>query len=309
MRFGIHLPLIGFEPDSFKLTRLLEVVRVARRAGFTAVSANDHLVFSRPWLDGLTALAAVLPESGNLTLATTVSVPAIRGPVPLAKALAALDVLSGGRVVACIGPGSSSRDYAAVGLDFAERWKRLEECASVMRRLWSDEHVQFSGTYYYLQDLTLEPRPVQSGGPPLWIGSWGSEGGLRRVARLADGWLASAYNTTPSEYARAWTLLSTILEARQKEPAQFPNALATMFLYLTSQRGAAERLLAEMVAPTLNRTPDQLRERLLICSVAEAVDKLNRYREAGLQMVYLWPIADEPEQVELFAHDVIPFVK
>jgi alkanesulfonate monooxygenase SsuD/methylene tetrahydromethanopterin reductase-like flavin-dependent oxidoreductase (luciferase family) len=94
--------------------------------GFVAVSANDHFVFSTPWLDGPTALAAVVDRSGEMTLATTISLAALHGPVPLAKALAALDVLSGGRLIAGVGPGSSRRDYEAVGIPLEDRWKSLK---------------------------------------------------------------------------------------------------------------------------------------------------------------------------------------
>ena len=116
-------------------------------------------------------------------------------PAATAKALAAIDVLSEGRLVAGVGPGSSSRDYQLVGLDFEERWKRLDETVHVLRGYWSGE--VFEGQYYSTAGFALEPRPVQQPSPPIWIGSWGSAAGLRRVARLADGWLASGYNTTP----------------------------------------------------------------------------------------------------------------
>ena len=116
MELGVHLPLMEFGDEGQSLGRLQATVDAAGRSGFVAVSANDHFVFSTPWLDGPTALAAVIDRSGEMTLATTISLAALRGPVPLAKALAALDVLSGGRLVAGVGPGSSERDYDAVGI-------------------------------------------------------------------------------------------------------------------------------------------------------------------------------------------------
>src|SRR3954466_10533804 len=91
--------------------RLTSAVDGARDCGFAAVSANDHFVFQTPWLDGLTALAGVIERPRAKTPAGTVSLPVLRGPVALAKALAAIDVLSEGRVLAALGPGSSARDY------------------------------------------------------------------------------------------------------------------------------------------------------------------------------------------------------
>jgi alkanesulfonate monooxygenase SsuD/methylene tetrahydromethanopterin reductase-like flavin-dependent oxidoreductase (luciferase family) len=107
---GVHLPLIQFEDEPPSYERLRTVVDTARECGFAAISANDHFDFARPWLDGPTALASVIDRSGGLTLATTVALSALRGPVALAKALAAIDILSGGRLVAALGPGSSRRD-------------------------------------------------------------------------------------------------------------------------------------------------------------------------------------------------------
>src|SRR6266540_5650908 len=187
MEFGVHLPLISIAGEQRSLGDLLAFTEAARDLGYTHLCANDHLVFSRPWLDGPTALAAVLAHSGQMTLATTVAVPTVRGPAPLAKTLAAIDLLSGGRLVVGVGPGSSSRDYAAVGVPFEERWKRLDEAVTALRALWHG--TPFTGQFYATEGQALEPRPAQHPGPPIWIGSWGSEAGLRRAAHLGDGWL------------------------------------------------------------------------------------------------------------------------
>jgi alkanesulfonate monooxygenase SsuD/methylene tetrahydromethanopterin reductase-like flavin-dependent oxidoreductase (luciferase family) len=143
------------------------------------------MVYSRPHLDALTALTVAMESSGQMKLMTSIALLVIRGAAPLAKALAAIDLLSGGRVIVGAGPGSSPKDYETVGVPFEERWKRFDELVPKLRGFWKD----------------LEPRPVQD--PiPIWIGSWGSEAGLRRTARLGDGWLASAYNKTPPSSAR-----------------------------------------------------------------------------------------------------------
>jgi alkanesulfonate monooxygenase SsuD/methylene tetrahydromethanopterin reductase-like flavin-dependent oxidoreductase (luciferase family) len=89
-------------------------------------------------------------------------------------------------------------DYDAIGIPFEDRWKRFEEAVAILRALLGRAPAPEPARYYSLPDAELLPSPVRGGGIPLWIGSWGSATGLRRVARLADGWLASAYNTTPS---------------------------------------------------------------------------------------------------------------
>jgi alkanesulfonate monooxygenase SsuD/methylene tetrahydromethanopterin reductase-like flavin-dependent oxidoreductase (luciferase family) len=306
MDFGAHLPLMDFGGHPYTLEHLTGYAERARRLGFSALSTNDHMVFAVPWLDGLTALATVIACSGDMTLATTITLPVVRGPVPLAKATAAIDRLSGGRLVIAAGPGSSPLDYDALGIDFAERWPRFDESIGALRSLLRAGAEPFTGRFYSTAGITLDPHPVQPGGPPIWIGSWGSGAGLRRTARLADGWLASAYNTTPELFGEAWAALQGLLPAEGKDPATFPNALATMWFYVTEDAGEAERVMRERVAPTIHRPEEVLRDRLPIGSAERFAEKLIAFAQAGVQRVYLWPVADEARQIELFWEKVRP---
>jgi alkanesulfonate monooxygenase SsuD/methylene tetrahydromethanopterin reductase-like flavin-dependent oxidoreductase (luciferase family) len=287
---------------------LIAYAETAQLLGFSALAANDHLVYSKPWLDGPTALAAVLSHSGRMELATTVSLPIVRGPVALAKSLGAIDCLSGGRLIACVGPGSSARDYAAVGIPFEERWKRLDEAIQTLRALWKQEGTAFKGSFYNTEGITLEPFPVQKSGPPIWVGSWGSEVGLRRVARLADGWLASGYNTTPELFAQARGQLQDFLTIMGKDVPSFPNAIATMWMYITEEEKESERILHQVLAPALNRPVTELRERLPIGSALRCAEKLAAYQKVGVQRVYLWPLADELKQIQIFMEQVVPLI-
>ena len=308
MDFALHLPIMDFGDNPFTLDHLISYAETGQQLGFSALAANDHLVFSRPWLDGPTALASVLTHSGSMDLATTVSLPIVRGPVQLAKTLGAIDRLSGGRLIACVGPGSSARDYAVAGIPFDERWKRLDEAIQTLRALWNREGIVFRGSFYDTEGITLEPFPAQESGPPIWVGSWGSKAGLRRVARLADGWLASAYNTTPELFAQGWQQLQKLLVKAGKNPSSFPNAIATMWLYITEDEMDAERMLTEVLAPALNRPVAELKQWLPIGPARECAEKLAAYHNAGAMRVYLWPIADELEQIKIFMGQVAPLI-
>ena len=295
LRLGVHLPLMEFGDEGQSLARLTRAVDAARECELAAVSANDHFLFQTPWLDGPTALAAVVERSGTMELATTLALVALRGPVALAKTLAALDVLSDGRVVAGVGPGSSERDYDAVGVPYEERWSRFDEATARLRDLLG-------------ADSELAPGPRRRGGVPLWIGSWGSPAGLRRVARLGDGWLASAYNTTPERFGAARESLSDELRERGKDPATFPNALVTMWTWITEDTREADRVLRDVLGPLLRREPDVLRDQLCIGPAERCAELLSRYAQAGCERVHLWPLGDEPRQVELAATAVLPAV-
>ena len=290
MRFGAHLPLIDFDGTPFTPSSLPAYVDAARDSGFYAISSNDHFVFQRPWLDGIVALSSVLERSGDLTLATTVSLPVIRGPVALAKAAAALQILSGDRFVLGVGPGSSAADYDIVGLPFDERWPRFD---AALRRLRSE----LAGS------AALEPAP--STPVPIWVGSWGSTAGLRRVARLGDGWLASAYNTTPEQMATGREVLDIALQAAGRSEESFPVALATAWTYLTDSKAEARTRL-EALADMLRRDPDQLSGQVLIGDPEYCASLLGRYAEVGVDSVFIWPIGDPVAQLERFGAEVVP---
>ena len=301
MDYGVHLPLISLKGQRhWSLQGLLEYAEIAERLGFRTISANDHLIFPRPWLDVPTALAAVLASRGQMALATTVALPIVRGPVALAKSLAATDLLSGGRLVVGVGPGSSARDYAAIGIPFEERWKRLEEAVLAMRALWLREGSPFKGEFYSTEGVVPEPYPTQQPGPPIWIGSWGSEAGLGPPGRR----LASAYNTTPEAFTNAWGRLTEHLHAAGKDPNRFPNAIATMFFFVTEDRAAAGRIVRKVLSATLNRPEEELSQRLLVGPAGECAEKLAAYQEAGAQRIFLWPVEDELRQLALFQEHV-----
>src|SRR5581483_7767362 len=100
--------------------RVLEYVEHAERLGFDVLAAHDHIVHPRPWLDGPTVLAAAMPRLRRMVPMTAVWLPVVRGPSVLARAYIALDQLSGGRLIAGLGAGSSAADYAGVGIPFEE---------------------------------------------------------------------------------------------------------------------------------------------------------------------------------------------
>lgn len=299
VRFGAHLPLIDF--DGSGIPSLASYVDAAREAGFSAISANDHLVFQRPWLDGIVALSTVVDRSVDLTLATTVALPVVRGPVALAKAAAALNALSGGRFVLGVGPGSSAADYDAAGVPFGQRWPRFDEAVRVLRSSLTEDPGPAPDRFY--DTPALEPRPARP--IPIWIGSWGSAAGLRRVARLGDGWLASAYNTTPDQISAGRDILHRALESAERETHPFPIALATMWTYLTDSEAESSTRL-DALAHMLGRDPVTLAEQVLIGPAEICAARLARYADAGVHTVFIWPVADPVAQLRHFGTSVVP---
>jgi alkanesulfonate monooxygenase SsuD/methylene tetrahydromethanopterin reductase-like flavin-dependent oxidoreductase (luciferase family) len=129
------------------------------------------------------------------------------------------------------------------------------------------------------------------------------------VAGLADGWLASGYNTTPELFAQDWSHVQLEVAAGGRDVARFANGITTMWCYVTEDRARADSLLAEALAPMLNRPAEQLRARLPIGSAEECAEKLLAYTQAGAQGIFLWPLADERGQRELFWERVVPLLE
>ena len=304
MDVGAHLPLADLGQGVPSLQELRDYTTRAADLGFDMVSANDHLVWRRPWLDGPTALAGVASCAGGMTLATSIALPAVRHPVVLAKSLASLAVLSGCPLVAGLGPGSSAADYEAVGVPFDERWARFDECLRLVRALLRGEPLP-DGTYYRPgAGSVIEPLPAEP--PQVWFGSWGSDVRLRKMAALADGWFASGYNTTPEDFAGARARLDRHLVAAGRDPRTFPDTVATMWAYVTPDAHEASRLVGDVLAPLLDRDPDRLAAQLPVGSPDHCVDLLQAYADAGARRILLWPLRDPARQLAVFAETVRP---
>jgi alkanesulfonate monooxygenase SsuD/methylene tetrahydromethanopterin reductase-like flavin-dependent oxidoreductase (luciferase family) len=303
--FGVHLPLIDFGEGTLTFDQLRTYARTAAELRYATLSANDHLVWRRPWLDGPTALTSVIEHTGTMALATSIALVAVRHPVVVAKWLTTLGHMTDSRIIAGLGPGSSSGDYAAVGVPFEQRWVRFDEAFRAVKALVHGEHVPV-GQFYDLSQVRLAPLPAR--GPEVWFGSWGSDRRLRALAQAADGWLASGYNTTPAEFAEARTRLDGHLAVCGRTPNACPDIIATMWLYVAGNQREADRMLTEVLAPTLGKQAHELAARLPVGPPDHCIELLRRYATAGAQQILLWPIDDPINQLRKFDELVRPSV-
>ena len=198
VRIGIGIaewPLPSLTPNS-----VLELIDRCEALDIDSIWVSDTLVTDENILEPITFMAFMASRMKNMMFGTSVLVISTRNPVILAKELATLDLLSGGRLLPAVGLGpAESRDFAATGIRKEDKGKRADEAIQLMRRLWTADHVTFTGEFYSVEDVTITPKPYQKGGPPIWIGGL-SDAALRRVGRLGDGWLVSTI--TPDEVAR-----------------------------------------------------------------------------------------------------------
>jgi probable F420-dependent oxidoreductase len=223
MKLGICLPHYG---RPIEVPRMLEVARHAEARGLDSVWVTDHVIVPNPanviyredMLDPLAVLPWLAGVTSRIALGTSVVILPYRAPIPAAKLLASVDVLSGGRLMVGAAIGWLEGEFDALGVPFKERVSRSEEALELFRTLWTQRHPEIETKRHRLHDLTFSPMPLQKPYPPLYIGG-NSEGALRRVARFGDGWHATGtsidtFRQGVETVRRFWT------EARREgEPA------------------------------------------------------------------------------------------
>jgi probable F420-dependent oxidoreductase len=203
MKFGLAFAAsIGTEPDS-----ALEICRVAEQSGFESVWGGEHVIFpstiesaypytsdgkvpatpETPIPDPLIWLAYVAAVAPTLRLGTCILILPQRNPLVLAKEIATLDYLSGGRVELGIGVGWMREEFDALGIPWERRGARTDEYVDALRTVWSGSHVEFHGEFVDFEPLTCTPRPPQGADVPILVGG-DSPAALRRAAKLADGY-------------------------------------------------------------------------------------------------------------------------
>lgn len=191
MRFGVCVP--NFDA----LANRDAIVRVARQAeedGWCSIWITDHIIMAhdqaRPYghlVEALTTLAYLAALTERVRLGTSVIILAQRNPIIVAKQAAAIDYLSGGRMILGVGTGWNEREFGYLGANFHHRGRILDEGIRVVRTLFSQEFPTFEGRYFRFANTRFSPKPAQGASLPIWVGG-NSDFAARRAARLGDGW-------------------------------------------------------------------------------------------------------------------------
>jgi probable F420-dependent oxidoreductase len=195
MKLGICLPHYG---RPIETGRLLEVVTRAEERGLDSVWVTDHVIVPRHvdiiyrehMLDPLAVLPWLAGVTRRLALGTSVVILPYRSPLPVAKLLASVDVLSGGRLIVGAAIGWMEGEFEALGVPFRERASRSDEALELMRAVWTQDHPEIETRRHRLRDVIASPRPLQWPRPPILVGG-NSDAAFHRAARLGDGWHAS----------------------------------------------------------------------------------------------------------------------
>jgi probable F420-dependent oxidoreductase len=238
MRFGFFGINVGAcaRPET-----AVRVAQAAEAAGFDSVWTGEHVVLPdpqappspapprTPFLDPAVSLAFVAAHTRRLRLATGIIILPQRNPLVLAKEIASLDVVSGGRAVLGIGAGYLEAEFRALGVPFERRGARSDEAIDAIRALWSQERPGFRGAFYAFDGVDAHPRPFQRPGPPIVVGGT-SPGALRRAVARGNGWYGFALDPAATERCLAGL-------ARAAQQVERPAALGRLEITLTPPPG------------------------------------------------------------------------
>lgn len=325
MKFGIFLP--SFIVEGREASHASDIRAFARRAeelGFDSLWITDHIITARrfyrvSWLDSLMTLSHVAAITERVRLGTSILILPIRQPAILAKEVATLHYLAGGRYIYGIGVGWYGPEFEACGVSKTQRGARTDEVLAATLALFSNPEVHFHGKYYELDGVTVEPHLATP--PPVWSGG-GSQlpheqspetptmhpNVLRRIAG-ADGWIARP--TCPPDLIAAD--LDLIREARRVNAANGPFTVAHENFTWIEERGSRDDVIAvqqqRFGAIVSDERPwDYIESVYLPGTIDEIQAKVQARVDAGVEYLMLHTLTADLSQLELIARHIIePF--
>ena len=306
LRWGVALPQRvadgTFDPAAFRT----HVAR-AEALGFHSAWTVEQVLGASPVLAPLETMAYAAAATERIRLGCAVFVSPLHSPVHLAKSIATLDQLSRGRIDVGVGVGGTFRMLSAFGIDADGLVARFNEGVQLMRALWSEPQLTFDGRFWQLKGATIEPRPVQKPGPPIWFGG-SHPAALRRAVQRSDGFFGAG-STTTAAFAEQVGVVRHALADAERDPATFPIAKR---VYIAVDDDA-ERARAGISAALHEiygsfGLPDLTP--VAVYGPSEACRRgLQDVADAGARLILVHPLSDGTEQMERLAAEVIPAVR
>lgn len=204
MRFGFTIPKIYEASSSDPYRRTFDLCVLGEELGFDFCSVGHHSFTPEGGTESapFAFLSAVAARTSKIRLVTGIYILPLHHPVAIAEQLATLDVISNGRAVMGVGAGYRDYEFKAFGVDIKTRGARLDESIQVIKSAFQKGNWRHDGKFWQLDELPLQPAPVQSGGPPIWIGG-SSEAAIKRAGRIGDGWISDNMLDIDAEHALA----------------------------------------------------------------------------------------------------------
>ena len=302
---GIEIPQV-FIDGPVDSGHIKKFVARAEELDYDSLWTQERILSNFSMLEPVTLMTYVAAVTARLKIGSSVLLTVLRNPLQLAKSLASLDQLSGGRVIAGIGLGGVRgrmwpESETVFGYSSEHRATRFAEGIKIMKALWQEERVTFQGRFWDFTDVAMEPKPAQQ--PfPLWFGGH-AEPALRRAVTFGNGFMGAGSSDT-QRFVKETERLTRFLDEAGRDPATFAVS-KRVYLAVDDDRDRAERRLREFFAVRY-RNADLASRVCIWGGRQEVIDKLNEVVGAGARHLLLNPAFDETEHLELLAEDVVP---
>ena len=302
MRFAISIPQFygdgEFDPVEFR-NYFLGVEQL----GFESAWTQENVLSPSPQLGPLEVMTYAAACTQRIRLGCVVFVSTLHLPVQLAKSLASLDQLSGGRVEVGVGTGGKHRPFAAFGMRPERYVARFTEGVQLMKELWTQPRVTFDGEFFQLADAAMEPKPFQKPYPPLWFGANG-EPALRRAVRLGDGFFGAGSSPTV-KFAEQVQIVRAALAEQGRDTSDFPIAKRVYIAVDDNTTRARDRINAAMEQLYGRRVPD-IEAAAIAGSPADCAAEVAKVAAAGAELILFTTVFDQAEQAARLAAEVMP---
>lgn len=301
VQWGIGIPQHFFKgPVDAALIRRFVVK--AEALGYHSLWVQDRAASADfPILEPVSLLCYAAALTTRIRLGSSVIIAPVRDAPQLARSLANIDQLSGGRLTVGVGLGGDN-DYAPYGLSTERRVTRLTEAKEVLKALWTQPSVTYEGEFWRLYNLSMEPKPVQQPHPPIWFGGH-QPSALKRAVRHGDGWMGAGMSST-ADFKKSVPLLRGYLEEEQRDPATF-SISKRVYIAIDRDRALAERRLREFFDRVYSNA-DRGLEVSVWGSPEECVRQLEEVLSMKPKLVLFNVVSDHMEQMETLAKEVIP---
>ena len=302
-RIGLLVPsyFTGEPPNLQEFTRFF---RAAEEMGFHSLWIPDRIFHRINALDPMTLLTCAAAVTERIRLGTAVILFVFHNPVLMAKTAATLDYLSGGRLTLGISLGGRDNEFESLGVPIKQRIGRFQEGLTLMRKLWSEDSVTFHGRYYHVDNVNMDPKPVQKPSIPIVMGGR-ADAVLKRSAE-ADGWVAGGQGS-PDAYAESWQKVRAYAVAAGRDP----DALESGRLMYTCVGDDSERCRLQIRAYTDAYYGPQfdVESNCAYGPPDECAARIQAYIDAGAKTMLLGPTWPDVDQINRLSRDVVPLLR
>jgi probable F420-dependent oxidoreductase len=325
LKLGITIPTFTWPGIDYKQTSMIvrDCAQRAERLGFASITVWDHLVdapglYGGSWLDPLLCLANAAACTDKIRLGTHILVVPLRHPVLLAKEIATLDYISGGRFFLGVGPGWSEPEFDAMQIPLRERGTRTDEILDALRLLLTERNVTFEGEFFKFKDVTIDPRPPKF--PEIWVAGGSRipdslspdkpymvKTVLKRIASHADVFTCRASGKLEWVKRDIQTVKDYVNSTGRDSSKLGLAHVQAIYVVDTEDRATALKIQKPHFQTIMgtHRDWEHLQECYLVGSVKDIIARLQELESVGIEHVTLQPAAPDISQVDLIADKIL----